>query len=306
MLINRRELFGLAVGAAASMRSVAATSALPGSKPGEQLLYVNDGDGSSREVAEVSAAFRPLGAFIAATSRGAVGVRAGARGEPFAAVVKTEKPAFMFVKGIDHAGLAIRDDGYSVVARVDSPFVACFIASKACTAKKLEDLAGFEILLPAAGTFAAKMAVATLRSKGIKTKEGVDPTGRNLPVESGVITLRHTRSDEAVFTGVGGGMYPDWRVDGSAFQQVGVVSPEMAAQWKAKGGRIFQEMRPMPNWCLLAASTVPEQTRRLLQRSLLSLGEAERQAILSPIGVKRMAEGTDKEYLDALAFVAGA
>lgn len=300
-MMRRRSLFWLALGASASGRTVAAASSASAVKTSE-FLYVNDG-GGAREVADALAAYRPLSTFLAASTRAGIGLRVAVRGESFAAVLRADKPLFAFVKSVEHAGAAIRDDGYSVVARVDAPYVASFIASKSCTAKKLEDLAGSEILLPAGDTFTAKLAVATLRSKGMRTKEGTDETGRLLPREPGVVTLRHTRSDEAVFTGVGGGFYPDWGVDGGAFQQVGAVNPDMAVQWKAKGGRILHEMPPMPGWCLLAAGSVPEGTRKQLQRLLVAMGEAERTATLSPFGAKRMVEGADNEYVDALKFV---
>jgi hypothetical protein len=295
--MNRRSLLRLGLtGLAPSLAYGAQT------ERAESVLYVNDG-GSAKSIPELIAAYKPLAALLGTAAKAPVALRIALRGESFEGVVKAKRPDFLFVKTIDYAGRAIRDDGYAVLAKIDTPYVASFIAAKNSTAKTLDDLVGTDILLPDAETFTAKLALATLRSRKLRALPGYNELGRELPVTPGVVTLRYTRTQDAVVTIVGGGMYPEWRVDGGPFQKVGAVNPTMAKQWKAKGGRILQDMPLMPNWCVLVSKAVPEQTRQAMTHALVTLQDAQGRALLESIGVKNFVMASDQEYLAALSFI---
>jgi ABC-type phosphate/phosphonate transport system substrate-binding protein len=206
----------------------------------------------------------------------------------FLEFVATRHPQLLFVKTIDLAGRLIRDHGYVAMAKVDQPYTGSFIVPKGSKFKRLEDLAGQDILMPPKDSFTARMALAMLDSRHIAYN-----------------SVRYVTVHEAVLATVGGGVYPNWGVEGGVFQKVGVVHAELAQAWKAKGGRVLEDMPAVPSWCVLVSKEVSEVDRVAMTRAVTTISVTDARRVWGPLQINRMVPATNDEYLQVLALIGG-
>jgi ABC-type phosphate/phosphonate transport system substrate-binding protein len=256
----------------------------------EYSLAINDGATTS-SVAEILQLYEGLGNLISVNTQHKVQKFGYTNHDVFYKFVKETKPQILFIKTIDFAGKSIRDLGYTALAKIDTTYAAAFIVAgnaKGDQFKKLEDLAGQDILFPPEDTFTSKLALATLKARNIAYKK-----------------ISHIGYQEAVLYTVGGGLYPNWGVSGGSFQLVGAVNPGMTKQWEAKKGRILEKTLPMPSWCILVSAEVPTAEREALQKALTNMSEDEVKRSLEPLKIKKMIPANNEEYLKVLQFVGG-
>lgn len=327
-------LLSLAAAAAAiAVQSYAAPTAQPGAESPSYVLMINDG-GSSNGIPELEAMYGELAKTLGAAASRRVQLIGYTRTAAFEADYKRMQPQLLFVKTIDIASKAIRDDGYTVVAKRADPYIAGIVANprlvreleasrkatylpvKATTAAaryRLDDLRCRELTLPK-DTFTATLALATLRQKGIPYYMATDDlVDRASGCDS--VAIRYVRYQDAVLEMMAGQRMVKSATGKAADDTVkdpgewyhaaaGAINPTMLNEWRKDDRRaVISELPPMPNWAILVRRDVPEPTRQAMRQALLGLEGKAADKVLQPLKVKKLAPATDEEYLEVLRFI---
>lgn len=330
----------LASSAAAALLAFAVSAGAAGpagpASGGKYTLMINDG-GSSNGVSDMEHMYGELAKTLSAASSRQVQILGYTRTAAFEADYRRLKPEILFIKTIDLASKAIRDDGYTVLAKRADPYVAGIVANPRLVQEvedtrkarvipvkagapsprfTLDDLRCHELVLPDRDTFTSKLAIASLRQVGIPFYYATSDVVERTPGCDSV-AIRHVRYQEAVLELMAGKRMGKQSAAVPNEQGVkdpgqwyhaaaGAINPTMLGEWKKDPKRaLVTDLPPMPNWAIVVHKDVPQATREAMRAALMALDGKGGETVLQPLRIKKLAPATDEEYLQVLRFIGG-
>jgi len=183
----------------------------------------------------------------------------------------------VFGKTVNLLAGMVRDKKYEAIVKTKTPYVAGFITMKDSPIKNPADMRGKVVMMPER-VFTTKLGEAKLRDLGFKENE---------------VTVRYTRFQEAVASSV---------ENGSA--DIGVVNPTVKQEWLKKGNPVLLEAKAVPNWSIIASSTLTPAEINRLRNALIALKDSEHGSeVLKNISVPEFVAATNAEYVELLKYI---
>ena len=253
-------------------------SAVSNAASGNALMGISEGVAEQASFSEMQEKYRGLSEYLGRTLKRKVTIESSQNFKTALASLEKERYDLMFVRPSNIAGRAIRDNKYQLVAMAKGEFTANFIVRKDHPFKKPEDVLNQRIAMPEEGSLMSLTGVATLRDLGGDPKK---------------LSIHYSRYQEAVA----------FMVEKN-FADVGVVAPAQAKAWEKKEGVTLFKSKKLPFWSIIASSKMSAAEVAAMREALIGMENTEEgQAILKKIGVKGWAGGSDKEYVELLAWI---
>lgn len=254
------------------------TPAWAAPNPQHIMFGINEGVASQQSFQALQDKYKGLSNIISEATQRPVRVEASQSFKSSETNLEKSRYDFMFVRPSNVAGVALRDNKYTLVAAAKGDFAAAFIVNKNSPLKKPDDIRGKRIGMSAPKSLMAEVGLATMRDMGM------DPAKEQ---------IQYARLQEVVA----------YMVEQN-FVDVAVVAPPVAKQWEAKGNPVLFRSKPLPFWCLIASPNVPAEDVAKVRTALLALeGSPQGQELLAKIGVKGFTAGDPQAYLDLVKWL---
>jgi ABC-type phosphate/phosphonate transport system substrate-binding protein len=245
----------------------------------ERLVFaVNEGATTSVTHVELLQRYAPLANAMETALRRPVKVEVYPDTGRFRSELERQRRFdLVFGKTVNLLAGMVRDKKYQAIVKTKNPYVAGFITAKDSPIKKATDLRGKVVMMPER-VFTTKLGEAKLRELGFKENE---------------VTIRYTRFQEAVASSV---------ENGSA--DIGVVNPTVKQEWLKKGNPVLLEAKAVPNWSIIASSTLTPAEINRLRNALIALKDSEHGSeVLKNISVPEFVAATNAEYVELLKYI---
>jgi len=245
----------------------------------ERLVFaVNEGATTSVTHVELLQRYAPLANAMETALRRPVKVEVYPDTGRFRSELERDRRFdLVFGKTVNLLAGMVRDKKYEAIVKTKTPYVAGFITMKDSPIKNPADMRGKVVMMPER-VFTTKLGEAKLRDLGFKENE---------------VTVRYTRFQEAVASSV---------ENGSA--DIGVVNPTVKQEWLKKGNPVLLEAKAVPNWSIIASSTLTPAEINRLRNALIALKDSEHGSeVLKNISVPEFVAATNAEYVELLKYI---
>ncbi len=250
------------------------------SEKGTLLFGVNEGTSGSANFQQMQDKYSRLLTHLGGVLKSPMRLESATDLKNLTTSLKKSRFDFLLVRPSHISAKAMRDQKYVLVAAAKGDARTFFIVTKDSPLKTPADIAGKRIAMPDPLAYPTVVGLAMLRNLGLDVKKE---------------QIQFFRVQEAVGYAVENKM-----VD------VGVVVAysKVAKNWKASGGRVLLESKPVPFWSIIASPKVSEADVGKVRAALIKLDQSdEGKKILKDIGVTAFEAGDAKRYADMLEWV---
>ncbi|BCB27908.1 hypothetical protein SKTS_27940 [Sulfurimicrobium lacus] len=247
---------------------------------GSLLFGVNEGSSGSADFLQRQGKYRSLADYVSGVVKKPVKLESAQDLRSLKTNLHSGHFDLLMVRPSHISAAAMRDQKYVLVAAAKGEAISSFIVNKDSAFKGPADLAGKSIAMPDEDAYPTHIALAMLKEAGIK------PETQN---------IRFFRTQEAV-----GYSVEQKLVD------VGVVISysKVAREWEGKGHRVLWKSKPLPYWSVIASPRLSPDTVSKVREALLKLNDTpEGEKILKGMGVSSFVAGSQKDYMDLLAYL---